>query len=421
MKRKIALALILILALTLIACGSEEAFTSQQLETANPTERIQFVIDMEDYFTDEFISAANFSVELFQNSYLESKSENTLISPLSVLLALSMTAHGAGGLTLEEIEVVLGGEANIEWFSTFLFYYTKNLQQTENSRLGIANSIWLRDCESFTVEEDFLFMNYVNYNADVYKSAFDQSTIRDINNWVSRNTDGLIESIINEIPPEAIMYLINAIIFDAEWQRIYYAHQVRDRDFTAYNGETQTARMMYSGEGLYIHDELATGFIKPYAGRHYSFAALLPNEGVSIDDYIASLTGESLMQMLENAERDIVSAGLPKFSFDYEITMNSVLQAMGIEAAFCEDNADFLNLGSSSFGNIFISQVLHKTYIEVDERGTKAGAVTEVAMEGEGSEAEYEPKIVILDRPFVFMIIDGRFNLPIFIGVVNSM
>jgi len=330
-----------------------------------------------------------------------------------------MTANGADGDTLSEMEAVLG-DKEIEHLNGFLLSYMKSLYSGDSSKFGIANSIWFRDSENFTVEEAFLQTNKSYYNADIFKSAFDASTVTDINNWVKENTDGLIKEIIDEIPPLAVMYLINAIIFDAEWQRTYYEHQVRNRDFTAYNGQTQTAKMMYSGEWQFIEDELATGFIKPYKGNHYSFAALLPNEGVSIDDYVASLTGAGLLYTLSNVQGEEVRTGLPKFSFDYDLSMNDVLENMGIERAFCPDNADFSKLGQVEDVNIFISKVIHKTYIEVDELGTKAGAVTMVEAAA-GSAPDNEPKVVILDRPFVFMIIDNKTNLPVFIGVVNEL
>jgi serpin B len=164
--------------------------------------------------------------------------------------------------------------------------------------------------------------------------------------------------------------------------------------------------------------------MKPYKGGGYSFAALLPDEELGIDEYVKSLTGAGLHSVLSNAERTTVeTVAIPKFKFDYDIEMKNVLEAMSMKRAFDMVRADFTKLGTVPPGfNLYISRVLHKTFIEVDELGTKAGAVTAVEVSSNGSPAPPEdPKRVILDRPFVFMIVDNAQNLPVFIGVVNSI
>jgi len=179
--------------------------------------------------------------------------------------------------------------------------------------------------------------------------------------------------------------------------------------------------MMYCSEHQYLDDGSATGFLKYYADRKYAFAALLPNEGVSVTDYVASLTGEGLMSTLQTAQDVEVKTSIPKFESEYSIEMSDILKAMGITDAFDLSKADFAALGQSADGNIFISRVLHKTYIAVDEKGTKAGAAT-VAEAAAGSAAPLDdPKTVYLDRPFVYMLIDCETNLPIFIGTVIDM
>ena len=166
-----------------------------------------------------------------------------------------------------------------------------------------------------------------------------------------------------------------------------------------------------------LDDGRATGFAKPYAGGKYSFAALLPNEGVAIADYVASLSGETLIKTITGAEKTAVSVSLPKFSYDYTVKMNDALKALGMPDAFFRRPGRFQRLGRSSRGNIYIGEVLHKTFIAVDELGTKAEAVTKVEMK---DEAYVETKIV-LDRPFVYAIIDNATALPLFIGTVNSI
>lgn len=366
---------------------------------------------------DAFIAGtADFAIRLFQNTLDD---ENSLISPLSVLLALSMTANGAEGETLAQMEALLGGGIPIEDLNEYLHAYANALPADEKAMLTIANSIWFRD-SNFTVEEDFLQKNADYYGAAAYKSAFDEQTLRDINNWVKENTNGMIDDIIDDedLDPYAVMYLVNAVLFDAEWQNIYYEHEVSDGTFTAIDGTERTVSMMYSSEILYLDDGNATGFIKPYKSG-YSFAALLPNEGIALDDYIASLTGEGFLNTVKNPTEVLVQTAMPKFAYDYDIEMSGALKALGISVPFDEELADFSGLGHSPDGNIYISRVLHKAYIAVDEKGTKAGAAT--AIEAPASDTEGDVYSVVLDRPFVYAIIDDATGLPIFIGAVTDI
>ena len=365
-------------------------------------------------------SQMRLAVDLFQSSVLESKDENVLISPLSIQLALAMTANGADGDTKAEMEALLGGEITLEDLNEYLYSYVNNLPSAEKYKLQIANSIWFRDDEGrLQVEKDFLQKNADYYGAQAYKAAFDDQTLKDINNWVKDHTDGMIDSILDQIDEDAVMYLINALVFDAEWQHVYDKSDVYKGKFTNIGGTEKQVDMMHSEETVYLQDENAIGFMKPYSGSKYNFAVLLPNEGVDIYEYIAGLTGESLMETLSTPQLGMVMATLPKFSYEYELTMNDVLKELGMPSAFSGDTADFSKMAHSSRGNIYIGDVLHKTFISVDELGTKAGAVTKVQMNDES--APMSEWVVTLNRPFVYMIIDNETNLPVFIGTVMDV
>ena len=362
---------------------------------------------------DRFIAnSASFSIELFKKSV--EKGKNTLISPVSVLLALAMTANGADNGTLNQMQTVLGKDIPIDELNEYLYYYVKKLPNGDKAKLNIANSIWFRN--DLTVEKDFLQKNADYYKAAAFKSAFDDRTVNEINDWVKKNTDGLIDKILEQIPGDAVMYLINTLLFDAEWETMYSDDKVSKGDFTAYDGSKQKAMFMNSDEHAYLDDGNAVGFIKPYA-YGYSFVALLPNEDISIDDYIASMTGEGFMNLIKNKEFCAVNAYLPKFSVEYEINMNETLKAMGMPDAFAPDKADFTKISKS--GGLYIGEVRHKTYIEINERGTRAGAATIVDLRL--TAAPEKPKVVRLDRPFIYAIIDDATNLPLFIGTVTSM
>lgn len=360
-------------------------------------------------------STADFAIKLFQKTRDDNK--NSLISPLSVMLALSMTANGAKGETLAQMESLLGGDIPMETLNEYLYSYIKTLPSEKTAKLNIANSIWFRD-NGFTAENTFLQKNADYYGAAVYKSAFDVKTLRDINNWVKKNTDGMIEKIIDDLDPDAVMYLINTVLFDAEWENIYKKDEVRDGTFTALDGTKRTASMMYSAERLYLDDGRAIGFIKPYRNG-YSFVALLPNEDISLSDYAASMTGKSFADTIKNAKDVPVETAIPKFSYDYDIEMSGALKALGMTKPFDAAKADFSALVSSDSGNIFISRVLHKAYIAVDEKGTKAGAATAVEIKETGVAVGIYS--VTLDRPFVYAVIDDATGLPVFIGTVTDI
>ena len=368
---------------------------------------------------DRFINAqAELAVKLFKASVEKSENESVLISPLSIQLALAMTANGANGQTKEEMEKLLGGDIPLEELNEYLYTYINSLPSENKYKLEVANSIWFRDDKDrLTVEKDFLQTNADYFAAQAYKEPFDQQTVDDINNWVSNHTDGMIEKIIDKILPDEVLHLINAVAFDAEWETPYEKNNVNDGIFHSLSGDERKVKMMYSDEYKYIGEENATGFIRDYKDGKYAFAALLPNEGVDLYDYIASLTGEGLKRTLDNAEAEAVNAAIPKFSYDYSLLMNEILAGLGMPTAFDADNADFHRIAMDD--DIYIGSVLHKTFISVDEKGTKAAAITDIAMYDKA--AAMPEREVILDRPFVYMIIDNSTNLPIFIGTVTDI
>jgi serpin B len=409
-----ALALVLTFSLVLSACSGagNKVYADDLMEGITPA-------TVSGKETDErFISKmADFALQIFKES--NKQDANSLVSPLSVMLALSMTANGAAGQTMEEMVEMLGGDISLADLNKYLYTYANELPSTEGSKLKIANSIWFRKDEGrFTAEKDFLQTNADYYMADAYKAEFDDTTLEDINNWVDTNTDGLIDKILEEIREDAVMYLINAIVFDAKWETVYNKANVLAADFTALDGSIQAAELMQSEENRYIEGSGATGFIKPYAGGDYSFVAILPDTGTLLSDFIDGLDGTGFLNLTNSASEDLVTAYTPKFSYDFTVKMNDPLRNMGMIDAFDTGRADLSKLGKSSRGNLFVGEVLHKTFISVDELGTKAGAVTKVEI---NDESYTETKIVRLDRPFLYAIIDNSTALPIFIGTVLSV
>lgn len=373
---------------------------------------------------------AAFMLDIFKNGL--KKGENSLVSPVSVLAALAMTANGARGETLSEMRKTLSLGLEGEELNAYLAAYLEQLTGDKSAKIEIANSIWFRENadapkaspdapQAFTPNKEFLQTNADIFGADIYAAPFDKGTVAEINSWVKEKTNGMIDGIIDELDPLAVMQIMNALTFDAEWQRKYTDEaQIRDGEFTALGGQKRNVKFMFSEEKSYIRFSDAEGFIKPYKGGSFAFMALLPNEGVDIYDFIDGLNGESLLNIIDNARERTVYASMPKFSFEYEISLVDALKAMGMQTAFNAKLADFSGLGESIYGNIAISEVLHKTYIEVGEQGTRAGAVTSVMPAPSSAEIVEAPVRITLDRPFMFAIIDTQTRLPLFIGTLTD-
>lgn len=416
-KRIISILLAGILLLQLTACA--------KVHSADLTDGVTPRTVSEQKADGAFIAAmADFAVKLFQNRLLadgESAGENVLMSPLSVMLALAMMANGAEGETRTEMESLLGSGLSIKELNGYLHTYMDDLPSNRDSKLQIANSIWFREAAEFTVVPDFLQVNADYYGAEIRKEPFDESTVGKINGWVKDHTDSMIKEIIREISPDTMMYLINALAFDAKWEEEYEKHNVYDHPFTSWSGETYDVTMMSSTESLYLDDGSAVGFVKPYKGGHYSFAALLPNEGVDIGDYMDSMNGEKLLETINSAMSATVIAGLPEFTCEDDTLLNRELEKLGMPLAFDAERADLSGLGHSSDGNLYIGQVLHKTFISVDRQGTKAAAVTAVEITTECAVEPVDVYYVTLDRPFVYMIVDNATGLPVFIGAAMDI
>ena len=408
MKKRL-IALCLALSLGLCACGSS-AKTRDLMEDISPR-RVDVTAE------DSSGLIAEFYVNLFKACADEG--ENVLISPLSVYSALGLCLNGARGDTLAQMEAVLGPVAAVNDSM-----HRHILSTLDSDQLHLANSIWLRKDGSFSADADFLQKNADYYRADIFESPFDKSTLEQLNAWTKEHTKGMIDSALDKLPEDAAMLLVNALAFEAKWMRPYDEMQIReDAIFVAEDGERLTVDYLIGSEHLYLEDELATGFMKLYEGGKYAFVALLPNEGVSVAEYVASLEGDALLDMLRDPRNEniIVSTKMPVFELRYQLALETILAEMGMELPFDPDKADLSGMGSSSAGDLCLSQVFHKTYINVSASGTKAAAVTTaVSTPATAPSIPPEQKEVILDRPFVYMLIDFETGLPFFMGTMMA-
>ena len=338
--------------------------------------------------------------------------KNTLVSPLSVLPALAMAESGASGETLAQMEQATGMGAD---------ELTDMLQAygalAGDGPLRTANSVWLRDSDGLSVEDDFLVTCGERLGAQVFSAPFDDSTVADVNAWVSEKTDEMIPQMLSQISDSAQVLLVNALAFDGGWEDPFDSALVSPDTFTCEDGTEQDVTMMHSAEDSYLEGELATGFVKPYEGYDYAFVGLLPAEGVSVEELLASLDGDALEELLTPVAGAAAEIGLPKFTSSYEAELTDALRSLGMTDAFVATRADFSRMGTSEQGPLYVGSVLHKTFVDVNEEGTRAAAATTVTMDGAaapGGPVEYHE--VILDRPFVYLIVDLRCDLPVFIG-----
>lgn len=397
------LCLLLLFSLLLLLCGCSETIPTVQAADLMASVHAR---DAEKRAPDASFSeaAANFAVGLLQNS--ADGLENCVLSPYSAMVALAMTANGAQGETLAQMEAVLG--LPIGTLNEYL------LGCDMGDEVVSANSIWFRDDPELIVQDAFLQANADYYGADAYSSPFDEQTVEEINHWVDAHTDGRIPSILDRLSKDSMLVLLNALTFDAQWQAQYLESSVTEGKFNAADGTVQTASYLHSEERSYLDDGMATGFMKPYEGGRYSYVALLPNEDVSMEDYLASLTGAKLLDTVANASLENVAVTMPKLKTETKMELNQPLCDMGMSAPF-GNTADFSALANRW---LYIDTALQKTYLEVDENGTRAAAATSIII---SNYTMMLTKSVCLDRPFVMGIYDSQTQSFLFLGVINRV
>lgn len=360
------------------------------------------------------------SYRMFQQAMSQPAEEGTsaMVSPLSLLTCLSMAQAGAEGNTKTEMEQTFGFTS--ESFASWLENWYGSLTEEDETKMNVANSFWYR--QGFQAEEDYLLLLENRFHGTAREAAFDDGTVSEINRWCDENTYGMIPRLINQLDPDQQAMLLNAVAFEGKWQKAYEEDLVSEGEtFVTEDGTEQDAVMLYSREEVYLSGEHTTGFLKPYQDG-YSFAAFLPEEGMSVEDWLKETSEEEFTRMLQESECAQVSAVIPEFKSEYTAqNMKSVLQDMGIQSLFSAGDCDLSAMGKSEGGDsLYVNDVLHKTFIELNREGTRAAAVTGLVMKATSMEPErvYE---VRLDRPFVYAILDQGSMTPIFMGIVMNV
>lgn len=343
-----------------------------------------------------------------------------MVSAFSLSQALTLLAEGASGETLAELEGAIGLE--LDELREALPAYLAALPSTEKAAFRSANSIWA-EMNGFTLNESYAERLKTLYAAEINPIAFgEDGAAARINGWVSDATDGMIDKLVDDMSVKQLtMLLINAICFDAKWERKFNA-ETTPGDFTCADFSTARVDYMHSRSDRLLIDHADTlGFVKPYSGGDYSFVGLLPPEGTSLDDYLAEMSGADFVELVDSATVcDNLKIKMPRFKLDYSVTLNDALKALGVERAFDHEAAELNGLGKAA-GNLYVDTVLQKTHIDVDTEGTRAAAVTAIMVRATSAMIPIEYREVNLDRPFVYAIIDNATSTPLFIGTVAEL
>ena len=355
----------------------------------------------------------SFGWSLFQTLAKQEGHKNLFISPLSVTLALAMAYNGAENETELAMRTTLGfPQATREEMNAALSGLSGLLTSLDYAvQFEIANAIWYR--QGLSVEAAFVERNQRWYQAPVRALDFaSPRAVGAINDWASAHTKGRIPQVIDRIDPEMMMFLLNAIYFKGTWSAEFDPKETREDIFNGADGAQSSCRMMQQTSDLfYFENEQIQAVDLPYGDGNFSMAIVLPK--TDLDDLTSQLDAADWEEWHRQFVKQAGTLQLPKFKLSYEVMMNSALKSMGMAVAFDDQRADFSGISANS--RLFISMVKHCSFLQVDEEGTEAAAVTVVGV-GTTSIGEPHGFILRVDRPFILVLHDHHSQTALFIG-----
>ena len=360
-----------------------------------------------------------FGLKLFrQVAAHEQPTNNIFISPLSVSFALGMTYNGASGETRQAMARALeyNGLSDQEINESYLGLITILTELDPGVVFDIANSIWYRLGKP--VRPEFIDVVRTYFEAAVREMDWSLPGAADtINHWVDVNTHGKITKIFDgPISSDVAMILLNAIYFNGAWTRPFDTADTYTAKFHPIDGNPIDCEMMTNGDDTtqiaYFANDLFQAADLPYGDKAFSMTILLPHEDHTVDDIINDLTPENWAAWMAGFAKGEIILGLPKFKFEYDVGLDTMLKSMGMAIAWDPSANGFSNMFADSVG--WISQVKHKTFVQVDERGTEAAAVTAVII------VDYLPPMLIADRPFLFVIRERESGTILFMGKISQ-
>ncbi|OZH51650.1 hypothetical protein AFK68_29570 [Hydrocoleum sp. CS-953] len=414
------IALILILGVYHLP-GAAMKLRNREIYTDNHTNQMEDKLAQTGYMdiSMKLVSANNqFAFQLFSEIHKSQSNKNIFISPSSIAIALSMTYNGAGGKTQEAMAKTLNFQGMSLEEVNHANRQLGNLLNSLNSEieLDIGNSIWTKKGTSF--DQNFLQRNQYFYQSKVSEIDFNNPQTPDIiNNWVKDCTEGKIAQIIDKLEPDAVMVLLNAIYFKANWEQEFSENSTKELPFNLPNGRQKQHPIMFqSSENLYYEDEDFQAISLPYGEGRVSMYIFLPREQVGLEKFYQSLNDKNWEDWMVMFDYHKVNLGLPKFKTEYEVTLNNVLKSLGMEIAFDKRSADFSGMRLTP-PELYIDEVKHKTFVEVNETGTEAAATTSVRMGTRSAEIVVN---MLVDRPFFFAIRDNDSGTILFMGEITN-
>ena len=435
-KRMYALLLVFCMFVGITGCGKpqSEAPSGQQghpdvPQTGNGDAGVGSTVSYDDEEMELLRNGVNiFAYNLYERLDGE---ENVFFSPYSLCSALSLLNLGAGTETKEELEILLGITDVAAWNNAMRAYLETQWQ--DDTFVLTANSIWMREGKEWAegIEADFLNPAKDFYKSELYEADFlgdPEGTLERINRWANDNTEGMIPEVLRVLPPSAAMILMNAVYFEGKWEKPFMEEDTYKKIFAGTAGEREVEMMCQYGEYYaYVEaDAIAgcgiRGIALPYQDSPLVMKIFLPDGRGDIASLFGALSieeKEALLNSLDSADKkEIARLEIPKFTMEQEIRgLNAILQKMGMKTAFDEESADFDKIAA----DLYISEVLHKAKIEVDEQGTKAAAVTTIITNDTAARIEEEPIVFVADQPFVYVIQDTRTGMILFMGRVDNL
>lgn len=396
--------------------GDPNVRTEIDLKKVSDTEYDQKVMD-EQY--------RRYCFDLLKQTITDNQTNsNVMISPASIMMALDMAAAGAKGDSLKQLtDLFAPGQGPLSQ-QAYAAALMDKINKAENVEFSCANAAWANR----SLLGDNVNLEYVDYITKTFKAEytladFDDKTPDQINKWVDKNTDHMIKKLVDKLSDETVMVLVNAIAFEGKWADPYDESQIMEGGFTNYDGSTKTVKFLHCGSDNYYESDKAVGFMKAYKGNKYAFLTILPkDEKANANEFAKSFTAEDYEKFIKSVSGDyLVVTQMPEFKSEFEAGMSDTLINMGCKDIFSKEAADLSGIAGKK-GDLYVSKVLHKTFIEVNATGTKAAAATAVMVDVAGAEpVTKEIRKVICDRPYVYAIVDTETMSPIFVGTVNEL
>ena len=397
-----------------------------ELLTAQAQEDVVYESDVD---TEEATSAmTGFSLDFMKAAMEYAEEENPVLSPASAYLALVLLACGSGGETAQELSEVLRIPEG-EWAS-----YGSTIQEWLNRSNGettikTADSVWFDSDGGYEAKQEYLDTVSEALKAEVYKANLQsKGTIEDINKWVNDATDGLIEKLREEPYDDLVRaVLLNALYFEAKWSYPFEAEATAEKTFTTADGKEITTDFLrdYGCHRYYLEADGIEGIMLPYTdGEEYTegdtaFIALRSTDGKTPEEVLEAVSPEMLREFASVEETTYMNFSMPKFDINYYQDLNDTFAAVGLKHTMSDGGADLSNMFENEEGSAMDLDAAQIVRIQVDEEGTKAAAVTEIAASETAMIVE-EPIELHFDSPFLYMIIDTETGMPIFMGILEN-